>query len=366
MQTEVTNFPCPACNAPLQYSEKTGKLQCEYCDSSFTIEEMDALYRDKENKKEKQEIPPEENWDTSGLSSDWGEEAQQLTAYNCPSCGAQLICEETTAATHCPYCGNPSIVPGKLEGALRPDYVLPFEISKEQALAKLKDHFKKKPFLPSPFLDKHQLEKTQGVYVPFWLFDGQVSGNCTYHATRILVTRRGDTEITTTQHYMVLRGGEIAFEKVPVDGSTKMSDAHMDAIEPFDYSRLKPFSVSYLPGFLADRYDVTAEDSRARADSRCENSFDAALQATILGYNSCIRHQHDVKLNRGKVSYALLPVWLMHVKWEGKDYLFAVNGQSGKLAGDLPVCKKKVAAWFGAVTAALGVLGSLLVPLLFG
>ena len=366
MQTEVTNFQCPACTGPLQFSEKTGKLQCEYCDSSFTTEEMDAIYGEKERKSEKQPVPPEENWDTSDLKSDWGEEGKHLKAYNCPSCGAELICEETTAATHCPYCGNPSIVPGRLEGALRPDYVIPFEISKEQALGKLKAHFQKKPFLPSPFLDKHQLEKTQGVYVPFWLFDGQVSGNCTYHATRTHVSRHGNEEVTTTNHYMVQRGGRMAFEKVPVDGSKKMSDAHMDAIEPYDYDRMKPFSVSYLPGFLADRYDVSAEDCQSRADSRCENSFDGALQATILGYQTCVRHQRDVKLHRGKVHYALLPVWLMHVKWEGKDYLFAVNGQTGKLAGDLPVCKKKVAAWFGAVTGVLGVLGSLLVPLLFG
>lgn len=366
MQTEVTNFQCPACTGPLQYSEKTGKLQCEYCDSSFTTEEMDALYREKERKTEKQPVPPEENWDTSGLQADWGQEAETLRAYNCPSCGAELICEETTAATHCPYCGNPSIVPGRLEGILRPEYVIPFEISKEQALEKLKAHFRKKPFLPSPFLDKHQLEKTQGVYVPFWLFDGQVSGSCTYHATRTHVSRHGNEEVTTTNHYMVHRGGQLSFEKVPVDGSKKMSDAHMDAIEPYDYSRMKSFSVSYLPGFLADRYDVSAEDSRSRADSRCENSFDAALQATIMGYQTCVRHQKDVHLQRGKVHYALLPVWLMHVKWEGKDYLFAVNGQTGKLAGDLPVCKKKVAAWFGAVTGVLGVLGSLLVPLLFG
>jgi len=145
-----------------------------------------------------------------------------------------------------------------------------------------------------------------------------------------------------------------------------MSDAHMDAIEPYDYSQLKPFSVSYLPGFLADKYDVTVENSRQRADLRCENSFDSALRATILGYDSCIQQRRNVQLERGKVHYALLPVWLMHVKWEGKDYLFAVNGQTGKLAGDLPICRKKVAACFAAVTALVGTVGSLLVPLLFG
>ena len=185
------------------------------------------------------------------------------------------------------------------------------------------------------------------------MFDGEVSGSVRFDAVSKRVYTSGDYEITEISEFDVRRGGSLSFEKVPVDASSKMPDDYMDSIEPYDYSALKPFSTAYLPGFLADKYDVSVEDSRERADKRCVSSFVNALEGTISGYTSCKETGRDICLKRGKVHYALLPVWLLNTKWEGKDFLFAMNAQTGKLVGKLPVSTKRVIALFAAIASLL-------------
>lgn len=302
----------------------------------------------------------ETEWDTSNFNADWGAEAEEMKAYICPSCGAELICDASTAATSCPYCGNPTVVPGQFAGALKPDFVIPFKLSKDDAINALKEHYKGKPLLPKAFTKENHINEIKGVYVPFWLFDGEAEGGARYETTRTRVYRLGDEEITETRHYDVYRAGRVRFEKIPVDASSKMPDEHMDSIEPYDYSELVPFSTAYLPGFLADKYDVSVDDSRKRADLRCENSLHAALRDTVQGYDSCVRVSDSSRLRRGKVHYALMPVWMLNTKWHGKDYLFAMNGQTGKMVGDLPMSWGKFWGMFAAISVPLGVIGSLI------
>ena len=375
MPTQVTNYQCPACTGPLHYSAKSGKLECDYCDSSFDVAEIEALYARKEAeaaaakqaadaKAEAAQAAKAEaaeaaaasgGWDTSDLSRDWGAEADGLRVYSCPSCGAELICDQSTAATACPYCGNPAIVPGQFSGALRPDYILPFRLSKDDAVQALRAHYKGKPFLPRSFTSANHIEQIQGVYVPFWLFDGGAEGAASYRASNTNVYETGDYEVTETRHYHVVRAGALAFEKIPVDASSKMPDDHMDSIEPFDYAQLRPFSTAYLPGYLADKYDVTIDDSRDRADTRCRETLAQALRDTVTGYGACVTEREDIALRRGKVHYALLPVWMLSTKWRGQDFLFAMNGQTGKLVGDLPTDRGRFWGMFAAIAAPLTV-----------
>ena len=191
------------------------------------------------------------------------------------------------------------------------------------------------------------------MYVPFWMYDGEASGSAEFHATTVHKYTSGDYEVTEISHYDVRRAGSISFEKIPVDASSKMPDDYMDSIEPFNYADLKPFSTAYLPGFLADKYDVSVEDSRERADNRCAGSLVSALERTVSGYTSCNETSRDIHLKRGKVHYALLPVWILNTRWEGKDFLFAMNGQTGKLVGKLPVSTKRVVGLFAAIAALL-------------
>ena len=375
MPTQVTNYQCPACTAPLHYSAKSGKLECDYCGSSFDVAEIEALYARKEAeaaaakqaadaKAEAAQAAKAEaaeaaaasgGWDTSDLSRDWGAEADGLRVYSCPSCGAELICDQSTAATACPYCGNPAIVPGQFSGALRPDSILPFRLSKDDAVQALRAHYKGKPFLPRSFTSANHIEQIQGVYVPFWLFDGGAEGAASYRASNTNVYETGDYEITETRHYHVVRAGSLAFEKIPVDASSKMPDDHMDSIEPFDYAQLRPFSTAYLPGYLADKYDVTIDDSRDRADTRCSETLAQALRDTVTGYGACVTEREDIALRRGKVHYALLPVWMLSTKWRGQDFLFAMNCQTGKLVGDLPTDRGRFWGMFAAIAAPLTV-----------
>ena len=371
MADQVTNYQCPACTGPLHYAAASGKLECEYCGSAYDVAEIEKLYAEKEKQAaaaqkaaEQQAQTEDDAWDESALNGDWGSEAASMRAYNCPSCGAELMCDESTAATSCPYCGNPTVVPGQFSGALKPDFVIPFKLSREDAVAALKKHYKGKPLLPKAFTNGNHIEEIKGVYVPFWMFDGQAEGSVDYEGRVVHVYKSGDYEITETAHYDVRRGGSIAFEKVPVDASSKMPDDHMDSIEPYNYEELKPFSTAYLPGFLADKYDVTVEQSRERADGRCTASLEGALRRTTTEYTSCTPRQKNIHLNRGKVHYALLPVWMLHTKWNGKDFLFAMNGQTGKLVGDLPTDMGKFWAYFAAIAVPATAIASFIMMLL--
>ena len=184
----------------------------------------------------------------------------------------------------------------------------------------------------------------------------------TFNATRSHSHTTSDEIVTETDHFLVHRAGSLEFQKVPVDGASKMPDGHMDAIEPYDYSGLKPFSMSYLPGFLADKYDVSREDSSSRARQRCVSSTENALRDTVLGYSTCVTTGKRVNIHPGAVKYALLPVWLLSTQWQGKNFLFAMNGQTGKLIGDLPIDKKRLWAYIaGAFAAATVLLGWLFV-----
>ena len=153
MPAQITNYQCPSCTGPLHFSSVSGRLECEYCGAGYDVAEIEALYAEKEQQAaaahqaaqaadaEQAATPADGNaWDTSGLGEDWGTDGAAMRAYSCPSCGAELICDETTAATSCPYCGNPTVVPGQFAGELRPDFIIPFKLQKEDAVQALKGH----------------------------------------------------------------------------------------------------------------------------------------------------------------------------------------------------------------------------------
>lgn len=359
MASQVTNYQCPACTGPLHFVGESGKLECDYCGQSYDVAEIEALYKEKDtaaqaaSSAQTEAMPPETEWDTSGLSGQWEETPEGLRVYNCPSCGAELICDETTAATSCPYCGNNTIIPGQLGGTLKPDYVIPFKLDKKAAVEALKKHYGGKFFLPRAFSEGNHLEEVQGLYVPFWLFDANADADCRFHATRSHSHQEGNYDVTVTEHFDVRRSGSMAFEHIPADGSKKMDDSYMDSIEPFDYSELKPFSTAYLPGYLANKYDVSAQESMPRAELRCRNSAISFLHQDIVGYETMVPIEEKVSLRRGKVHYALMPVWTLHTKWRNKDYLFMMNGQTGKLVGDLPVSRGKFWGLAAVISAAL-------------
>ena len=344
MATQITNYQCPNCLAGLRFDGASGKQVCDSCDTQFELYVIEQLYADKEQAAAAAGTEPQ--WDLTTTENFSEEEASRMRGYLCPSCSAAIICDDTTMATSCPYCGNPTVVPGQFAGGLRPDYVIPFKLDKNAAVAALKKYYLGKKFLPDSFTAGNHIEEVKGVYVPFWLFDGEADAAMRFHGTKVRSYTKGDYNITETSHYRVTREGSVVFEKVPVDGSSKMPDAHMDAIEPFKYNDLKQFSTAYLPGFLADKYDEDAEKCSKRANERIIASTEIAMKNTISGYASLTREYSNINLKRGDVKYALMPVWLLSTKWNGQNFLFAMNGQTGKLIGDLPIDSGKYWGWF--------------------
>ena len=235
MANQVTNYKCPACTGPLRFDSATGKLQCDFCGSSYEVAEIEKLYAEKDAqaagafRQAEEQAAADGEW-ASASSSDWGADAEKLRVYSCPSCGAELICDETTSATSCPYCGNNTIVPGQFSGALKPDYVLPFKLDKAAAVAALKKHYGGKKLLPKAFSNENHIEEVKGVYVPFWLYDGSAEVDVRCHGTKVSGYSTARENVTVTNHYDVRRAGTVRFERVPVDASSKMPDDHMDAL----------------------------------------------------------------------------------------------------------------------------------------
>lgn len=345
-----TNYQCPACTGPLHYEAGSGKLACEYCGSIFEVSEIESRIEQAQ-----QQGDDGRSADTaSNQHTMWEEDA--ICGYQCDSCGAELVCDSSTAATQCPYCGNPTVLAGRLRGVLRPDYVIAFQYTRAQAIDALKQHYKGKLLLPGAFRDQAHLEEIKGIYVPFWLFDGKAEGTATFEATRQTVTRTSKEEIVTTQYYQVERTGALCFEKIPADGSSKMPDAYMDAIAPFHYDQMVPFSQAYLPGFLADKYDIAAEDCVSRATAQAKGSLVDALGASVTGYTTVVPSGNQISFACTNTGYALLPVWLLTTRWHGKSYLFAVNGQTGRTVGELPVSKGRLLALIVGLGTVLSVL----------
>ena len=391
MTVETTTYQCPHCNGRLRFNGDLGKLECEFCSSTFEPAEIEALYASKQEKADAKVVGDRAE-EAEGLSAaeasrteaaqvkpskpltgdpvqdylaraSWSEASEEgLQAYNCPACGARLMVDQITAVTNCPYCGNTAVVPGQLSDMLKPDYIIPFKLDKDDAIAALKNYYKGKRFLPNGFTNNNHLQEIQGVYVPFWLYSGLGQGDVTFNARNVRTWMDAKNTYVETDHFILHRVGNMQFARVPVDGSTKMPDAHMDAIEPFDYSELVPFSVGYLPGYLTDRYDQDVDMCKQRATNRACLSCEKAIAGTAGGYMEIDVANARSGMQWKNVSYALLPVWMLHTRWNGNDYLFAMNGQTGKLIGDLPIDKGKVTKRFlalffpiAAIISALGI-----------
>lgn len=345
-----TNHQCPSCTGPLHFDAKTNFLVCDYCDSKFTVEEIDKLYGNKVEDSVNKGMDTESNRQNAEASG-----TSIFKTYTCSSCGAQLFCDEVTVATSCPYCSNPNVIAGKFNGSSMPDVVIPFKMEKKQAVEALSKFYKGKKLLPKVFTKQNHVEEIKGVYIPFWLYSGTADVKIKGDGTKKSVSRTSQEIITTISHYDIERSGKVPFIDVPVDASVKMDNDMMDSLEPFIYDDMKNFSPSYLPGFLAEVYDDSPENCQSRLDDRVRTSAIEKMKSDIRGYDSFTVKHENVRINlEGKPRYALLPVWLLSTKWNDKNYLFAMNGQTGKMVGKLPVSWGRFFAWFLGLTAGLG------------
>ena len=336
----LQEYKCPCCGGAIAFDSTLQKMKCPFCDTEFDMETLadydQALQADQGDRME---------WETSA-GQEWSDgEADGLRTYVCKSCGGEIVGDANTAATSCPFCGNPVVMMGQFSGTLKPDLVIPFKLDKKVAKAGLQKHLSGKRLLPRVFRSQNHIDEIKGVYVPFWLFDAEADAQIRYQATRVRSWSDSDYDYTETSHYLIHRGGSVAFDHVPVDGSTKMADDLMESIEPYDFSDAVDFKTAYLAGYLADKYDVDAQQSVERANARVKRSTEEAFAATVQGYATVTAESSSIRLRGGRATYALYPVWLLNTTWQGKQYTFAMNGQTGKFVGDLPVDKSAATRW---------------------
>ena len=344
----MMEYKCPCCDGAIAFDSATQKMKCPYCDSEF---ELDALkgYEEEQNN----ETADAMDWQSS--TSGWAEGEQNgLKHYACKSCGGEIVADDSMAALACPFCGNPIVLMGQFSGDLRPDWVIPFKLDKAAAKAALEKHLMGKKLLPQVFRTQKHIDEIKGVYVPFWLFESDADAQFRFKATRTRTWSDDDYDYTEVSHYLLTREGHLGFDKVPVDGSGKMDDTLMESLEPFHFEDAVPFKTAYLAGYMADKYDVDAEQSAERANERIRNSTKQAFEATVDGYDTVEPERNHIQLHGGKTAYALYPVWLLSTTWQGKNYLFAMNGQTGKFVGDLPLDKSAATRWKLKLTALCG------------
>ncbi|MBP7186360.1 MAG: hypothetical protein KBA55_06305 [Ruminococcus sp.] len=343
---ELIEYKCPSCNGQLEFNSTVQKMKCPFCESEFDVATLMSYDQQLEN-------PQQDNmtWETQAGSEWQSGEADGMKVYKCQSCGGEVVADATTSATHCPYCDNPVVMTGNFSGDMKPDYVIPFKLDKEAAKNALKNHLNGRKLLPKVFKDENHIDEIKGVYVPVWLFDAEADGNILYKGEKVRTWQDSQFRYTERNFYSIARQGTLDFEHVPVDGSTKMQDELMQSIEPYNFKDAVPFQTAYLSGYLADKYDVTAEDSVDTANKRIKNTTEQAFRDTVQGYSTVTRESGHINLNNAKAKYALYPVWILNTSWNNNKYTFAMNGQTGKFVGDLPIDNGAAARWFIGVSA---------------
>lgn len=360
--SDINEYKCPSCGGAIEFDSHSQKMKCPYCDTEFDLETLKKY--DEQLSKEAEQKDDISDWQTDP-GKQWQEgETDGMNVYTCKSCGGEIVSDENTGATSCPYCGNPVILTERFRGALRPDMVIPFKLDKKAAKEAYYKHIKGRPLLPKVFRRENHIDEIKGIYVPFWLFDADVAADARYKATKVRTWSDSDYDYTETSYYSVDRSGNMSFVSVPVDGSSRMPDDLMESIEPYKVADAVEFQTAYLSGYLADKYDVDAQQSTDRARERMKESAQDVLRDTVKGYVSVIPENTNVRISGGDAKYALYPVWILNTTWRGKKYIFAMNGQTGRMTGDLPVDNGAYTRWLLGLTAVFSIAAYLVALLI--
>lgn len=354
----MTIYKCPSCNAPMVYNSATRQLTCEYCNTKVPIEEADRLKT--ESKETADDFQYEVNESQTQQNDASGAQNAQKTVnykmYKCPSCGAEILTDENTAATFCSFCQSPTLIEDKLTGALAPSRIIAFKNNKEMAKSAYLQWTKSGHFVPKEFSKSSVIDKITGIYVPFWLYDYDTVSDIDADATKVRSEVRGDTRYTHTDHYKVHRTVQAEFDKVPADASEQMEDSVMDILEPFTYSELTDFDMSYLSGFYAEKFNYTSDEMKARIECRIKKYAKDTALSTINGYSSKTIVHENYNMIQKKSEYVMLPVWVLNYRYKNKEFKFTMNGQTGKIVGALPVSKGKMAGTFLGLTAGIFII----------
>lgn len=333
-------YSCKNCGAELYFDPKSGKLHCDYCGSDYDPSEYDW----KPDEGATDQTIPQAGAEGAAGAADAGDakatddsvSTDDLVVYKCPNCGAEVITSKKTVATTCVYCNRAITLEGNVQGDFRPDYVLPFERERSEVVAAYQKLCKKSILTPRLFTRESQTAKIKGMYVPYWLFSFEGRAMLNVRAENIRTFVRGDEEITEVSRYMIDEEGKASFERVPTDAMKEMDNAMMDSIEPFDFSKLKPFNPAYLAGFYTQRWDDDQSANEPRAKARAKEQLSAEVMSHVGPYGTKVIQSEQYQWSDQKVEQVMIPVWMMYTEYKGKKYVFGMNGQTGKMMGEIP------------------------------
>ena len=364
-------YKCTICGAPLQFSDNGWMMYCPKCFANYDRKALDRQINKKLDEIE-ENIDTMPNWERGFLTEGWkasegenlwersfvnGEEVREMKEYTCPSCGAKIVCDDTTVATSCLYCNNIAIIESKLTGEFSPDYIIPFKTDREDAIAAFKKHCQKQPMLPKGFAEAEA--DVKGIYIPFWIFENSARAHQYYYGRKFSENTAEKNGVNRNEYFHVYRSGEMEFDRIIVDASDRLPYEYIEGVGGYNFDEMKPFSTAFLPGFFAEKYESNLPDMVLDIEAAYEEAIRGEMRKTISDFLEAELKEEKIIIGKGRLSYAMVPVWLIRINWKDKEYTCSINGQTGKAAGSLPVCRKKKAALFTAVAApVMAVLGA--------
>lgn len=355
---EFVSVTCPHCGGKLRFDDKKQLVICESCGTSF------APYRllQYDNELSDEDV-------TFGVGETT--ERDHLVLNTCSSCGAEVMLLDTVAASTCPYCGNNILVKRSLTGDFRPKYVIPFKHNIEDATIELNQLLSHRHYLSKKFKETIKNAKLVGTYVPYFIYGGDVACKMSFimsytNQSEVGMALVADIAIFSIfaaiglgaeeglvspgeiqkEDSLVTLGARMSFAHLGIDALDELDDNIALRLEPFDNKEVRPFNSSYLSGYVAKRYDSNLEEVENRARKVFEKAMEKELNKVYFEISNKTLKVKDVKLARINANYALYPVYIANYKWEDKEYQLAINGQTGKIAIDLPVSKPKVCLYF--------------------
>lgn len=343
---ETVSYKCINCGGPVQYNATKLKFFCEYCRSEFTEEELKKHWGELDSKLGEKAVS--EDQPAQDVPEGFEDFAANTVMYSCQSCGAEVIADKTTAATFCVYCHSPVVLSNRLTGEFKPNKVIPFMISEEDAQQRFFDFCRKKHFLPKDFVSSAQVDMMKGVYYPYWLVDSLKDGYLNATAENYRTWREGNTEYRETKTYKIVRRGKIDFRGFPHPALSGENSKALKYVNPYDDKDFKNFTMAYLSGFLAEKRDTERKDVQDDVDKELKVYAEKIYGSSITGYDSVRHDSCNVRTLKESWDYAMFPVWMMTFIYQGKSYLYAMNGQTGKNYGELPINKGKLAG-FGII-----------------
>jgi predicted Zn-ribbon and HTH transcriptional regulator len=352
MQFKSIYFRCKSCGAPLKFSPIDKSLRCDFCDTSEIIDK-------------KREIIQEYDFKTALYNLTLEVAKKEPKEIVCSNCGASFASTPYSISSNCPYCATPAITDFQHNDI--PKSMLPFSFNQEEAQKIFREWIGSLWFAPSKlkdYVDGHK--KLSGIYLPHWTYDSQTNtpyrgqrGDIYYVSVRKTVIVNGEQQEVESQEQRIrwtfAQGRiDLFFDDVTVGATDSIARNILDELSPWDTSALVPFDEKILSGFEASEYSIGLDDSFEIAKVKMDETITQHIKRDIGGDQQLIDYKET---SHSHITYknVLFPVWSTSFEWNNKNYVFGINGQTGKIVGDRPYSVAKIVSLVVAIGVVLAV-----------